>query len=403
MIQSRHRLLIVLSHPVQYVAPLLRRMAAHRRLEIMVAYASLRGAERSYDPGFGREVVWDVPLLDGYPWCIIHTATPGAGELENSPARRPLGELIAKGGFDAAYVGGYNFREAWQAFFLLHRHELPLLFSCEAHSLDSWRVQTKARRAVKKYLLRRFYRHPDRLLAGSTGTIEFLVSLGVSRTRIRLAGNVVDNDWWLDRASRVNRESVRVAWGIPLDAPVALFCAKLQPWKRPGDALEAFSQSGVNNSFLVFAGEGPLLAGLKRRAWELGIDGRVRWLGFVNQTQLPAVYVASDMLLLPSSFEPFGLVVNEAMLCGCPAIVSHRVGAKYDLVREGETGFVISCGDVLALATRLRQLCGNPELVRKMGAAARARMNSWRPEQNVDVFADAVADVAAEWRPRATR
>jgi glycosyltransferase involved in cell wall biosynthesis len=131
------------------------------------------------------------------------------------------------------------------------------------------------------------------------------------------------------------------------------------------------------------------------------VADRVRWLGFVNQTQLPAVYVASDILLLPSSFEPFGLVVNEAMLCGCPAIVSDRVGAKFDLVRDGETGFVTPCGDFLALAARLRQLFGNPALIQKMGTAARLRMNSWRPEQNVEAFADAVAEVAEERRVRA--
>jgi glycosyltransferase involved in cell wall biosynthesis len=391
---------MVLSHPVQYVAPLLRRMAAHRGLEIVVAYASLRGAERALDPGFGREVAWDVPVLDGYPWCRIHPGMQGATASGNFATWRPLGELIATGGFDAIYVGGYNFREAWRAFFLAYRYGLPLLFSSDAHSLHSWRAQTRVRRAVKKCLLRQFYRHPDKLLAGSTGTIEFFISLGVPRDRIHLAGNVVDNDWWLDRALRADRESIRAAWGIPAHGPVVLFCAKLQPWKRPGDALEAFAKSCAENSFLVFAGDGPLLAELKRRAVELGVDGRVRWLGFVNQTQLPAVYVASDVLVLPSSFEPFGLVVNEAMVCGCSAIVSDRVGAKFDLVRDGETGFVIPCGDVPALAARMRQLCENPALMRKMGTAAQVRMNSWRPEQNVEAFADAVAEVAAEQRAR---
>lgn len=403
MKSSRQRVLLVLSHPVQYMAPLLRRMAAHRRLEIMVGYASLRGAERSYDPGFAREVAWDVPLLDGYPWCTIRPVTPSAAERGNSGAWRSLGELIATGGFDAAYVGGYNFREAWRAFFLAHRQGFPLLFSCEAHSLDSWRVQTRIQRTLKKCLLRRFYRYPDRVLAGSTGTVEFLTSLGVPRRRIHLAGNVVDNDWWLERVSRVDRESVRASWEIPSNAPVVLFCAKLQPWKRPGDALEAFAQCGAGGACLVFAGDGPLLPDLKRRALELGINHRVRWLGFVNQTELPGVYAASDALLLPSSFEPFGLVVNEAMLCGCPAIVSDRVGAKFDLVRDGETGFVVPCGDVAALAERLRQIFENRALMRRMGAAARARMNSWRPEQNVEAFADAVSEMVAERRARSVR
>ena len=65
----------------------------------------------------------------------------------------------------------------------------------------------------------------------------------------------------------------------------------------------------------------------------MGVADRVRFLGFVNQSGLPAVYAASDVLVLPSSYEPFGVVVNEAMLCGCAAIASDRVGARFDLVK----------------------------------------------------------------------
>ena len=74
-------------------------------------------------------------------------------------------------------------------------------------------------------------------------------------------------------------------------------------------------------------------------AAELGLTDRVRFLGFVNQSQLPSVYCAADFFVLPSLFEPFGLVVNEAMLCGLPVAVSDSVGARFDLVRPGENGY----------------------------------------------------------------
>ena len=169
-------------------------------------------------------------------------------------------------------------------------------------------------------------------------------SLGVPKEKILLLRNVVDNEWWKRRASQVNRDDVRAAWAIPKSASVALFCAKLQPWKAPLDVLEAFAAANVPNSYLVFAGDGPLRAELEKRAIQLGLSDRMRILGFVNQSQLPAVYRAADLLVLPSLYEPFGLVVNEAMLCGCPAAVSDRVGAKYDLVKEGETGYVFPVG-----------------------------------------------------------
>ena len=140
----------------------------------------------------------------------------------------------------------------------------------------------------------------------------------------------------------------------------------------------------------MFAGDGPLHAELERRSGSLGFADRVHFLGFVNQTGLPAVYVASDLMVLPSDYEPFGLVVNEAMICGCPALVSDRVGAKYDLVQEGITGGVFPCGDVDALASAIRSLLSNRPRLAQMSAAARERLKSWTPEMNVESFVETV-------------
>ncbi len=391
----RYRLLLVLSHPVQYVAPLLRLMASHPCLEILVAYSNLRGATLAHDPGFGVEVQWDVPVVEGYPWVALHQS--GEDTTAAPPITyRALPDLLRTGNFDAVYVGGYYFRDAWRAFLLARRYDIPLLLSTDAHSLDSWRVQSPPRRALKRMLLRQIYRRAARVLAGSSGTVTFLESLGVPREHILLAGNMVNNDWWIARASKVDRRAVRQSWNIPEEAAIALFCGKLQPWKRPLDALEAFARMNLRNAFLVFAGDGPMLAELQVRAGHLGVAERVRWLGFINQSQLPAVYTACDLLLLPSSYEPFGLVVNEAMLCGCPAIISDQVGAKFDLLSDSQTGFVYPCGNIELFSERLRYLIANSPARRQMATSARERMSKWRPEQNVEAYVKAVTEVAAE-------
>src|SRR5207248_580451 len=109
------------------------------------------------------------------------------------------------------------------------------------------------------------------------------------------------------------------------------------PWKRPDDVLSALAQLDSPNAWLVYAGDGQMRADLAALARELGVSERVKFMGFVNQSQLPETYRAADILVLPSEYEPFGLVVNEAMACGLPAIVSDQVGARFDLVRHGET------------------------------------------------------------------
>ena len=180
----------------------------------------------------------------------------------------------------------------------------------------------------------------------------------------------------MDQARGRSRSRCRAReWQIPVSATVMLFCAKLQPWKGPGDALEAFARANVPNSYLVFAGDGPLRTSIEQRADELGVSERVRILGFVNQSQLPSVYCAADLLVLPSLYEPFGFVVNEAMLCGCPVAVSDRVGAKYDLVRQGETGYVFPTGDVDALAAILVTFCQIPTSADRW---VRLPVSAWR-------------------------
>jgi glycosyltransferase involved in cell wall biosynthesis len=188
----------------------------------------------------------------------------------------------------------------------------------------------------------------------------------------------------------VNRIAVRADWDIPESAPVALFCGKLQPWKRPHDALRAFAKAGVEGSFLVFAGDGPLRHDLEAEARSLGVANSVRFLGFVNQSNLPAVYRSCDLLVLPSEYEAFGLVVNEAMLCGCPVIVSDRVGARLDLVLEGKTGFIFPVYNLEILAVLLRENLVRPERLNHIAYAAQERMNGWSPERNGDGLVRAI-------------
>lgn len=188
----------------------------------------------------------------------------------------------------------------------------------------------------------------------------------------------------MTQSDGVDRTEIRRNWGVPPDAVVVLFCAKLQPWKRPQDVLQAFAKDSVRGAYLIYVGEGPMRANLESEARALGIADRVRFLGFVNQSGLPSVYRSADVLVLPSEYDAFGVVVNEAMLCGCAAIVSDRVGARFDLVQEGETGFVFPAGDVGALSALLRQILGSPDRLKVLGTAARKRMETWSPHQNLE-------------------
>jgi len=388
---DRYRVLLISSHPVQYASPIFRQMAKHPRLDIQVAYCSLQGAEAAVDCDFGMEVKWDVPLLQGYPWVHVPNKSrrPGLGRFFGliNPG---LWKLVSTGGYDALVIyTGYTYASFWIALAAAKLHRKALLFGTDAHQLTprdgkSWKIP------VKRFLWPQLFRLADVVIVPSNPGAAMMRSLGIPQERLVVTPYVVDNDWWTKRAASVDRDAVRRGWGVPEDASVTLFCAKLQSWKRPMDLLQAFAKANVLNSHLVYAGEGPLRAALQSQANSLGLAGRVHFLGFTNQSQLPAVYRASDLLVLPSEYEPFGVVVNEAMLCGCAAIVSDRVGAGHDLVSAGQNGYVFPCRDVDALAAILSDVLQQPQQLRRLGDAARRRMEDWLPAQNIQRLIQAV-------------
>lgn len=390
--EKKLRVLMLCSHPTQYSSPLWRRMAQHPRLDVLVAYCSLDGAESYVDSGFGVKVAWDVPLLQDYSWTAIPNVSPRPN-VDGSVfglVNPSVWKLIREGQFDAVVVlTGYLCATFWIALMAAKTSGTPILFGTDSTTLRpqngrAWKG------AIKKLFWPLLFRMADVVIVPSNGTAALMRSLRIPADRIQLTPYVVDNEWWIENAKRVDRKAVRRSWGVPEGASVVLFCAKLQPWKRPQDLLRAFARAHIPNGYLVFAGDGSMRGELERETIELGIQEHVRFLGFVNQSGLPQVYCSSDLMVLPSEYEPFGVVVNEAMLCECPVIVSDRVGARIDLVREDETGFVYSCGEVEELTNALRKAFDSSGGLKLMGKAARARMSEWSPETNMEATLEAM-------------
>jgi glycosyltransferase involved in cell wall biosynthesis len=366
-------------------------MAEHPRLDIQVAYCTLQGAEAGIDPDMGIPVKWDVPLLDGYPWVQVPNRSPWPGLQRFFGLVNPgLWKLVSAGGYDVvvAYTG-YAYLSFWIALAAAKLHHVPILFGTDATSLEPrshryWKIW------AKKRVLPAIYRMATVAIAPSAATAEYLRSLGVASDRVVVTPFVVDNEYWTSRAAHVDRESVRASWGISNGDPVVLFCAKLQPWKRPQDVLRAFAQARVRDARLIMVGDGPLRGELESEAKTLGVANQVIFKGFANQTQLPALYRSADVMVLPSEYDPCPVVVCEAMLCGCPVILSDKIRGRAELVRQAETGYFYPCGDVEALAALLREVVSDHERLKRMSEAARQRMETWSPYENFEGHVQAI-------------
>jgi glycosyltransferase involved in cell wall biosynthesis len=400
MPDRRYRVLAVAAHPVQYMAPIFRRMAAHPGFDLHVAYCSLRGAEAGHDPEFGATVQWDVPLLEGYAWS--HIPNRGSGEESFFGLRNPgLSKLIREGNFDAVLCFvGYVRATFWIAYRAARSSKSAFLFGTDTTTLAP-RDGRVWKSKVKKILWPRLFRLADQVIVPSSGTRDLILSLGLPAERVTLTPYSVDNDWWMQQSAAVDRSAVRAAWGVSASDAVILFCAKLQLWKRPGDLLRAFAKANLSDALLVIAGEGPLRAELEAQAAQLGISTHVRFLGFVNQSQLPAVYTSADLMVLPSEYEPFAVVVNEAMCCGCPVAASDHVGAARDLVAPVRQEFVFPCGDIAALTAILKDAVVDRSRLAALGRAAVAHIKTWSPERNIAATLEAIEIAVARKGRRA--
>lgn len=381
------------SHPVQWAVPLYRLYALDPRIELTVAYCMLHGVTPSLDRDFGVKVKWDVPLLDGYKWVLSRNWSVRPAPMRVMGLINPgLWRIARRGRFDVAFICGYMGISYWIAAVAARLSGSTVVLATDANSLGSADGQSWKSR-IKSLLLPRIIKWFDAVLVPSTVAATFAREMGTKAGDVFMAPYVVDNDFFRGGADHSERKETRASWTVPDGAFVALFCGKLVSWKRPQDVLLAANE--INGAYVVYAGDGPMRGELEELARKLGVVDRVRFLGFMNQSSLPAVYRAADVLVLPSAYEPFGLVVNEAFATGTPAVVSAACGSAGDLVRDGVTGFVVGVGKVDGLADRLRRLANDPGLRSAMGERAQARIKEWGPPQNASAFADACLALAA--------
>jgi glycosyltransferase involved in cell wall biosynthesis len=392
---GRPRVLVVSTHPVQYATPQYRRLAADERVELGVLFLSMASVEGAVDQDFERTIRWDVSLLEGFRWFHPPNRSPRPSVNRFFGLVNPgVWRLIRRARADVVVLHGYRAASFWIAWAAARVSRASVVWTTDTTTLES-RDGRSWKASLKDRMLPWLLRTGDAILVPSSRGRRFLISLGIAPDRVYLTPIVVDNAFFASRSNIADPITTRRAWGVPEDAFIALFVAKLVEWKRPDDLMRAAAV--MPDTWVVFAGDGALRSHLEQLADSLGISQHVRFLGFVNQTELPAVYRAADVLVLPSAFEPFGLVVNEAFSCGTPAIASDACGCVEDLIVEGETGFSFPSGDVAALSDRLRGI-QHPGARERMAAGARARISEWGPEANQEASVAVFRELAARRR-----
>lgn len=360
---------ILVSHPIQYFSPWFRALAEH--IDLHVFYANRPSAERQGE-GFGEAFQWDVDLLSDYQhsFLVNRSADPGTHHFRGCDTPE-IGRIIEEEKFDAFIVCGWFLKSYWQAVRACRRNKVPVLVRGDSQ-LD--RNESFVKRILKRLIYPARLASFDGFLSVGKRNREYLLHYGVPEDRIFFVPHFVDNDWFAARAAeeRTNRAQIRAKWGASDATFVLLFVGKLIPKKRPQDLLRAVAEIREQDSrfLIVFVGAGELQDELRSLANQLRLA--VHFAGFQNQTQLPRFYCAADALVLPSNAtETWGLVVNEAMACGLPAVVSDAVGCAPDLIDEDKTGFVFPTGETTELANRIGLIAALKSQRKLTGALAK--------------------------------
>ena len=395
MNRTPYKLAVLGSHPIQYQAPLFRVLAQKPAIDLHVFFCRRIGWERYQDPGFGVTFSWDIPLLEGYKHTFLRNISPYANSSRFFGAVNPgIVAAMLRGKYDAIWINGWALATNWIAWAGVSALHVPILLRSETNGLAEPRG---LRRGVKRMVLQTFFSRVAGFLAIGTNNENYYKSYGVPQERIFLTPYSVDNAFFMERARGLagQKRGLREKEGIPPDLPIILFCGKFQEKKRPLDLLKAFSLlNGQPPAALVFVGDGILRPAMERFVAQHSLP-HVFFLGFKNQQDLPACYAMSDLLVLPSSGEPWGLVVNEAMCFGLPVIASDRVGAAADLVNPGVNGFTFRLGDIESLAGLLRSLLLDGETRKKMGAQSYSLISQWGIPEDVQGILQSLRQVRA--------
>lgn len=364
------RIGFLVSHPIQYYTPFFRELA--RCCDLTVYFAHRQDAAGQGQAGYGVAFDWDIDLLSGYESRFLTNVARVPSTQSFSGCNTPgIADAISEGQFDAFVVPGWSLRSYWQAVRACRRAHVPVMVRGDSQ-LAGQRGGAVGhfKGVVFPHLLKQF----DACLYVGQRNREYLEHYGVPAGRMFFSPHCIDNDAFKrgsDAARGVRRQ------GEQDGRRRVLFVGRLVESKRPLDVVQAVSRlvsTGMPLE-LVVAGAGELSARMEEAARGGGLDAR--FLGFVNQSGLPSVYASADVVVLPSTaVESWGLVVNEAMACGVPAVVSDAVGCGPDLIEPGVTGAVAPLDDVPALATAISSVLALDTVSVRRALAARMELYS---------------------------
>jgi glycosyltransferase involved in cell wall biosynthesis len=377
----------VFPEPTPYRAPLLDRIGQLPEIDLTVVYAAKTVAARTWRVEPAHRAVY-----------LRGLRIPGAGRIvrHDYPVTPGVVGALTQARPDVVVVSGWSTFAAQAAITWCGLTDVPYVLVVESHDegpRPGWR------RRVKGAVVPPVVQRAAGVLVTGTLARDSMLARGAAPERVHLFANTVDVEDFAMRADwlAARRPELRLELGAEAEDVVVLCVARLGPEKRLDVLVRAVAAADDRRLLLVLAGEGPERRHVERLAGELGV--RLRLLGDVEWERIVELYVAADVFALLSERETWAVVVNEAAACGLPLVLSDRIGAAHDLLRDGENGTLVPAGDVDVAARAFRELAADPAARRTQGERSRELARDWGYGPSVEGFLEAVREAVAH-RPQ---
>jgi glycosyltransferase involved in cell wall biosynthesis len=375
----RRRLVILTEIIAPYRIPLFNALAKNPEVDLHVIFLAENDPQLRQWQTYKEEIRFSYQVLPSWRSHI--------GKY-NLLLNRHVSAALAQAAPDAVLCGGYNYVASWQALSWARRHKVPFFLWSESHARE-----LRTGRAPVEFLKKRFIHKCSGFVVPGKAAFDYLRLHGVNEKTIFVAPNAVDNEFFAAAAKAARQNAARNLRELDLPGRYFLFAGRLVRDKGVFELLSAYAKleaSVRQESALVFVGDGPARQRLQQEAAAIS-PGIIRFPGFAQREKLAIYYALADMLILPTYTDTWGLVVNEAMACGLPVILSRIAGCAGDLLKENWNGTLVPSMDIPSLTSAMRRLACQPDLRAEMGVHSAQHITSY----SADAWADGICRMLA--------
>ena len=354
------KLAIVTTHPIQYNAPWFGLLAEQPGVNIMVFYTWEQvNVNTKFDPGFGRIISWDIPLLDGYDYTFVKNTAIFPGSHHYKGIVNPtLNKEIEEWGAEAVLIFGWSFKSHLKCM-RYFKGKIPILFRGDSTLLDEHKG---IRMLLRRLYLRYIYSFVDFALYVGTNNMEYFLAHGLKERQLIFVPHAVDNSRFI-RNDEICKdlELMKKSLGIHPNDFVILFAGKFSQKKNPMFILELAKKLSSDRIKFLLVGNGELEKFLKDRTK----DKRIKYMDFQNQSKMPLVYHLAEIFVLPSvgPGETWGLAINEAIAAGNFIITTSKTGCATDMVKNWKNGIIVEPHDYTSAARFVEMIINNYPLM----------------------------------------